>query len=159
VCINFLFTRSPVDRAAHVGSWVKEGVLGRAKPGTLWVPSPSPAPDSLLHPSANLSRPPGKPLHSPGDRFPIFQEVDGGVVDNSSSLHHLAQIFRLRKLAGLLQVMPLQKNNEFIRVGGAAEKLSSSGTIGLAGEAVGIKRRLPLFIVRHFLSDKEVWHG
>ena len=82
----------------------------------------------------------GKSLHSPGDLFSIFQEVDGGVVNNSSALHHLAQIFRLRKLAGLLQDIPLQKDDEFIGVRGVAEKLSSSGTIGLAGDTVCIKR-------------------
>jgi hypothetical protein len=86
------------------------------------------------------AHPSGKSLHSPGDRFSIFQEVDGGVVNNSSSLHHLAQIFRLRKLAGPLQDIPLEKNDEFIGVRGVAEKLSSSGTIGLAGDTVCIKR-------------------
>src|SRR5579859_2234925 len=86
------------------------------------------------------AHPSGKSLHSPGDLFSIFQEGDGGVVNNSSSLHHLAQLFRLRKLAGLLQDIPLQKNDEFIGVRGVAEKLSSSGTIGLAGETVCIKR-------------------
>ncbi len=59
---------------------------------------------------------------------------------HSKTLHHLAQIFRLRKLAGLLQDIPLQKNDEFIGVSGVAEKLSSSGTIGLAGDTVCIKR-------------------
>ena len=62
------------------------------------------------------------------------------MVNNSSSLQHLAQIFRLRKLAGLLQDIPLQKNDEFIGVRGVAEKLPSSGTIGLAGDTVCIKR-------------------
>ena len=82
----------------------------------------------------------GKSLPSPGDLFSIFQEVDGGVVNNSSLLHHLAQIFRLRILTGLLQDIPLQKNDEFIGVRGVAEKLPSSGTIGLAGDTVCIKR-------------------
>jgi hypothetical protein len=95
----------------------------------------------------------GKPLHSPRDLFSIFQEGDSGVVNHSSSLHHLAQLFRLRKLAGLLQDIPLQKNDEFIGVRGVAEKLSTSGPIRLAGDTVGIKRKLPLFIVRHVLSD------
>ena len=82
----------------------------------------------------------GKPLPSPRDLFSIFQEGDGGVVNHSRSLHHLAQLFRLRKQAGLLQDIPLQKNDEFIGVRGVAEKLSTSGPIGLAGDTEGIKR-------------------
>lgn len=48
------------------------------------------------------------------------------MVNHSSSLHHLAKLFRLRKLASLLQDIPLQKNDEFIGVRGVAEELSSS---------------------------------
>lgn len=62
------------------------------------------------------------------------------MANNASSLHHCAQIFRLRKLAGPLQDIPLQKNDEFIGVSGVAEKLPSSATIGLAGDTVGVKR-------------------
>ncbi len=76
------------------------------------------------------------------------------MVNNPKSLHHLSQIFRLRKLAGLLQVIPLKKNDQFIGVSGIAEKLSPSGTIGLAGDTVCIKPWLPLRIIRDFMSDK-----
>ena len=86
------------------------------------------------------AHPSSKSLPSPGDLLSIFQEGDIGVFNNSSSLHHLVQLFRLRKLAGSLQDIPLQKHDEFIGVRGIAEKLSSSGTIGLAGDTVCIKR-------------------
>jgi hypothetical protein len=81
----------------------------------------------------------GKALHSPGHLFSIFEEGDRGAANNSSSLHHLVKVFGLRILARPLQDIPLQKNDEFIGVRSVAEQLSSSGTIGLAGEAVCIK--------------------
>src|SRR5258706_13323167 len=98
--------------------------------------------------------PSGKSLHSPGYLFSIFQEVDVRLVNNPSSLHHLSQLCRLRKLAGLLQVIPLKEGDDFIGVTGITEKLSPSGTIGLAGDTVCIKRWLPLRIVGDFVSDK-----
>src|SRR5215471_1252679 len=81
-----------------------------------------------------------KSLHSSGDLLSIFQEGDGGVVNNSSSLHHLAPLFRLCKLASPLQDIPLQKHDQFIGVRSVAEKLSSSGPIGLTGDTVCVKR-------------------
>jgi hypothetical protein len=62
------------------------------------------------------------------------------VINNASALHQRTQIFRLRKLAGPLQNIPLQKYDEFIGVSGVAEELAASGPVGLAGDTVGIKR-------------------
>src|SRR5262245_53051624 len=86
------------------------------------------------------AHPSGKSLLLPGDLLPIFQEADAGVVNQSSWLHHLAPLFRLRKLAGPLQDIPLQQHDEFIWVSGVAEQLSSARPIGLAGDTVSIKR-------------------
>jgi len=85
--------------------------------------------------------------------FYRFQEVDIRLVNNPSSLHRLSQILGLDELASFLQIIPLEKNEEFIGVIGIAEQLAPSGTASLAGGTVLIKERLPLGIVLDFVPD------
>jgi len=61
-------------------------------------------------------------LYSHGNVFYLFQEVDIRLVRYPRPLHRLSQIIRLSDLAGLLEIVPLEESDEFVRVMGIAEE-------------------------------------
>lgn len=94
-----------------------------------------------------------KPIASPWELFDLFQEIELRLGASPSFLHLRSQLFRLRELAGLLQI-PLEQQDNFIGVIGATEDLPPFGTSALAVGAIRIKGRLPPGIVRDGVFDK-----
>src|SRR3990170_552822 len=82
-----------------------------------------------------------------GRLFNLFEEEQVRFVSDASTFHSFPELLRLRELAGILQVIPLKKDDQFVWIVSVSEKASSFGAAFLACCTVFIEDWLPLGIV------------
>src|SRR5215475_1378381 len=113
-------------------------MLGEAVPGTL-----------ASHPVLRLH---DKPLHRWAGG--LCEKQDLRRPHDTSTSHRLAQAVGLGKGAHLGDIVPLQKDDDIVRIRGVLEDVPSLATTGLTSGNVVVKRLLPFGKVLHFLNHE-----
>lgn len=81
-------------------------------------------------------------LHSRGNVFYLFQEVDIRLVRDPSPLYRLSQIIRSGELLGFSEIIPLEQTDEFVNRLKLRIAIALSGrTARCAGRVAAIARR------------------
>src|SRR5215207_4654447 len=91
--------------------------------------------------------------------FYLFQGVDIWLVGNPCTLHRFPQVVGAVEAASVVQVVPLEKDHDFVWVVDAAPESTSLGAALLPDGRVFVEDRLPPLVVLYLMANEHIRHG
>src|SRR5215217_1396125 len=88
----------------------------------------------------------------------LFQGIDVRLICNPGTLHRLPQVVGAVEAASVLQVVPLEKDHDFVWVVDVAPESSSLGAALLPDGRVFVEYWLPHLVVLYLMANEHVRH-